>query len=409
MAFAAHERSRSQRHTAATLGILFFMVLVGFGIWAYVARRPVVATVTRRDIAGAVLLEGKVIVPPTAQADVIAPYRAPVAKVYSSVGDHVRKGAVLVELSYPSAQAAYDQARASVKSAEQSLANARREYAGLTTSAQKRLDEARAAERAARSGPRAGTTDTEGEAAVSVREPAADLAQAIASRKEAEEALTQARVTLTANLAPYQQQLEAARTALNEAQSGRKVAMVRAPISGTVTALNAQPGKVIGDDRTPVATIIDLSALQVLAQAKPEQAATLRKGMPVTLAIQELPGQSFTGEVRSLTTETGGPLQGERYLTLIDFKNDQGQIKPGMAAETKVKTGQAHSALVVPNDAVDHDRSGRAVVRVLRGSQAQTQLVEVGLSDGQYTEIKSGLKEGESVEVTPSLLGRRGR
>jgi HlyD family secretion protein len=405
MSLTTHEQPRPQRGTAAAIGILLFLVLVGFGIWAYIARRPEVATVTRHDIAGAVLLNGKVVVPPPAHADVFAPYRAPVAKVYSSVGDHVRDGAVLAELSYPSAQVAYEQARASVKAAETALAGAEKEYSATLNSAQKNLDEARAAERTARVDTTAGASNTETEPAVTVREPAADLAQATATRKEAEEMVTQARAELAANLAPFQQQLEVARTALKEAQSGRKVAMIRAPITGTVMALNVQPGKETGDNRTPVATIVDLSALQVHAQAKPEQATALRRGMPATLTIKELPGQSFTGKLQSITTKAGGPLQGERYVTILAFKNDQGQVKPDMSAAVSVQTGKAHNVLVVPSNAVDHDRGGRPVVKVLRGDTAQTQVVEPGISDGKYTEIKSGLKEGESVEVTPSLLG----
>jgi multidrug efflux pump subunit AcrA (membrane-fusion protein) len=44
------------------------------------------------------------------------------------------------------------------------------------------------------------------------------------------------------------------------------------------------------------------------------------------------------------------------------------------------------------------------VVEVLRGGRWQQMVVEVGLSDGRYTAIRSGLKAGDTVKVTPDLL-----
>jgi len=48
----------------------------------------------------------------------MAPYRAPVAQVYVSVGQRVKAGDVLLELSNPTAQAAYEQARRELKSVQ---------------------------------------------------------------------------------------------------------------------------------------------------------------------------------------------------------------------------------------------------------------------------------------------------
>jgi RND family efflux transporter MFP subunit len=377
-------------------------ILFGVVIWAYVARRPVSATVVRRDIVASVTADGKVVAPPEARADVRAPYRAPVAKVYSSVGDRVRAGAVLVELSYPTAQVAYEQARAAVKSAEEALAATRKTYQTSIDTAKQHLEEARATERRARAGALPAASDQAG--GVSVREPAADLSQATNDRQAAEQALITAQEQRTAALAPYEQQLETARASLREAQAGRKVAMIRAPIRGTVLALNAQPGKEIGDDRTPVATIVDLGKLQVQAALKPDQASALRRDIPVSLTFKELSGQQFTGHVASITTEPGGPLQGERYVAIVAFENDRGLVKPDMNGSAAIQLGETRQALAVPSEAVDKDESARPIVHVLRGGQWQAVVVQPGLSDGRFTEIKSGLKEGETVQVTPDLV-----
>jgi RND family efflux transporter MFP subunit len=436
MTVTAREQQRVRRTTWLGVAAGIAIVLLGLGLWAYVSTRPEMASVGRRDIVASVPLSGEVMAPPLARADVAAPYRAPVARVYASVGDRVRRGDTLVELSFPSAQAAYEQARQAVKAAETAYANERRHDLAPVEAARKRLAEARAAERAARgtavtpapaTPPEAGTTGTPANTTaapssgtagapanpapagpnpgVTIREPAADLQQATANRVAAEQALRQAQEEMQGALAPYAQELEAARTRLQEAQSGRKMALVRAPIRGTILALNAQPGQEIGGDpKTPVATIVDLTALQVQAPMTQEQASSVRPGLPVTLTFDAVPGQSFTGQVSRITTRPAGPLRGQEYVATIDFKNEHGLVKPDMKASASVRTGEARDVLAVPSDAVDQDAAGRPVVSVLRSGTWRQEVVERGLSDGRYTEIRSGLRPGETVRVTPKLF-----
>jgi RND family efflux transporter MFP subunit len=206
-------------------------------------------------------------------------------------------------------------------------------------------------------------------------------------------------------LAPYQQRLEAAQAAFREAQAGRKFAMIRSPIDGTVLALNARPGLVIGDDRqTPVATIVDLDKLQVHAMLNADEASSVRPGTPVTLSFRELPGQPFEGKVTRITTEPAGPLGGQRYVAIIEFQNTQGLVKPGMTASVSVRVAEARNVPAVPSGAVHRDKTGRPVVEVLKNGRWQRVVVEPGLSDGRYTAIRSGLNDGETVKVTPALL-----
>src|SRR2546423_6826687 len=81
--------------------IVFAVIILALGGWAYLATRPHSAIVTQRDIIAMIPLDGEVIAPPSARADVMAPYRAPVDKVKTSVGSKVERGDVLVELSMP--------------------------------------------------------------------------------------------------------------------------------------------------------------------------------------------------------------------------------------------------------------------------------------------------------------------
>jgi RND family efflux transporter MFP subunit len=394
---AVHEGGRVLWAAAALLLLLILAV------WLYTASRPETTTVARRDIVLLLPLSGRVVAPPMARADIGAPYSAPVARVYASVGDRVKQGDVLVELSHPTAQAAYEQARREVQAAEAAYTEARQQSSAAVAAARKELEAARAAEREAR---QAAAPPPAEEGAVTITEPTAAVSSAAATRIAAEQAVLQAEADQAATLAPYRQRLEAARAALREAQSGRREAMIRAPLSGTVLALNARPGQnLTADGKTPVATIVDLSELQVHAPMSAGDADGVRTGAAATIQVRQFPGERFEGKVERITTQPGGPLGvRDRYMAILSFENRQGLVKPDMDTSVSIRLGSAENVLAVPVDAVDRDNSGRPIVRALRDGRWQEVVVDPGLSDGRYTAIREGLKEGETIRVQRRLL-----
>ena len=114
MTDVSRARPQPRGDARVVLGTALLLLLIAFGFWAYANTRPETATVTRRDIVVFLPLDGQVVAPPADRADVMTPYRAPVARVYVSVGDRVKRGDVLVELALANVQTAYDQAREAV-------------------------------------------------------------------------------------------------------------------------------------------------------------------------------------------------------------------------------------------------------------------------------------------------------
>src|ERR1051326_9088244 len=188
---------------------------------------PQPATVTQRDIEGQVVATGQIAVPPSARADLNPPFRATVNKVNRSVGAGVRKGDVLVELAMPSAEAYHEQTKLALKEAETAYANAKQQYGAPVDAAQKQLDAARAAAKAANS-PDTGAASSSG---------MADANQASSDIATAQQALLQAKADMAAQLLPYKQQLEQAREANMQARATEKQGYIRTPIAGTVIAL----------------------------------------------------------------------------------------------------------------------------------------------------------------------------
>lgn len=188
----------------------------------------------------------------------------------------------------------------------------------------------------------------------------------------AQQALRDAQAQRDAGLAPYRQQFDAAREMYQQARSGARIALIKAPISGTVLALNTQPGSEVGTNQnTPIATIVNLDRLQVQAEMTPEQAGAVKPDMPVTVTFKELPGQQFHGKVDSITsrvdTQIAGLVKQQRYVAIISFDNDQGLVKPGTHAIASIQTGAARNVVAVPSDAVQLDSAGHPLVKVRQG------------------------------------------
>jgi multidrug efflux pump subunit AcrA (membrane-fusion protein) len=346
--------------------------------------------VVRRDVVGYELLAGTIYTPPNAEAVVYAPYNAPVERVLTSVGQRVRRGEVLIELSLPDQDASYEQARAAVQAAEAAHASANAQYGGAVREAQRVLRDARATERTIRS-----QTDPGGDASA--------LQEARANREAAEESVRQAQAQFRTDMLTYQQQLDAARATLAAARSGKRQGAVTAPISGTVLELKAQTGQEVGRAQKEVlARIVNLAAIEVKATVAPEQVSLVKPRTPVVILIEGMPDKPFDGsvsEIRTLPAENGVV----RHEATIDFNNDNGDIKPGMRIRAVgVRIGLARDTLAVPSDAIQQDESGKPYVKVLDGANWKVVIVEPGLSDGFYTAVKDGsVKEGDTVQVLP--------
>lgn len=342
------------------------------------------AKVERRDIAGYELLDGKIVTPPSARADVFSPYRAPVDKVHKSAGDPVNRGEVLIQLAIQGMASWGDQAREYVQAAQTAYASAKTKYGAVYSQAKAAYEQARLAEQSARAN----------------MDP--DVQRYTDARIAAEQMLASAKADLDINLLPFKQQLDDANEYLRDAQAGARQGQIRAPITGSVISINAAPGTEVGTDRSkPVATIVNLAQLQVHGGMTAEQATRLKPGTSVTLVFTEIEGKEFDGKIARITTLPREDKADDlAYTAIIEFDNEKAVVKPEMTVRMAgLKTGEKKDVLAVPNSALDKDSSGKPIVRVLEGEKWIPRVVEIGITGLEYTEIKSGLDVGETVQV----------
>jgi HlyD family secretion protein len=182
---------------------------------------------------------------------------------------------------------------------------------------------------------------------------------------------------------------------------------IRAPFDGVIATLNSKEGDPVTSG-TIVATIITKQQLAEISLNEVDL-AKVKVGQKVTLTFDAVSDLSITGEVAEMDN-IGTVNQGVvNYSVKIVFDTQDERIKPGMSVNTTIITDVKQNVLLVPNSAVK-TTGNNSYVEILEGKTAsitnagvvsktlpKQQQVEIGLSNDSYTEILSGLKEGDTV------------
>jgi len=343
------------------------------------------AVVKQQDLTGYRFFDGKLVIPSSAQASAYSPYDTPIVSVMTSNGKYVERGEPIVKLTIPGADQATIQAKANATVANSTLSDQKNLASGPVTAAQQALKDAQAAEKAAQDTVAAGGT--------------ADVPGATQARMDAEAALRQAQLQMQQNLEPAKQLAASSDAQLQEVKADAAQGIVRAPISGTVVSLAAKPG-MNAKSKQELATLIDFSATRVQATVPPELKGVILKGSRVIIAMSGPSAEPLDGRVLSVrVTPPAAGEQSSGYLAEIRFTNPQSMAQPStQVSRVGIKTGHVKNVLVVPVAAV-FTKDGASMVNLQKGSEWIPAKVSTGLSDGNLIEIKSGVAQGDVVQI----------
>jgi multidrug efflux pump subunit AcrA (membrane-fusion protein) len=81
----------------------------------------------------------------------------------------------------------------------------------------------------------------------------------------------------------------------------------------------------------------------------------------------------------------------------LDPPSDGFNLPTGSTAAVDVIAGQARNAVLVPVEALHETSPGNYALFVLENGKPRLRVVDVGIQDTLYAEIKSGLQAGEVV------------
>ena len=312
---------------------------------------PETVIVSRRDISSAVLAMG--IVRPMVGAEVKVGSRISgvVTRLQANIGDRVRAGDVLAELDDTELQVRLEQNLAGLVRAEAERALAQRKVERLRTIQEHDVI------------------------------PVQDLDAAESARQVAE---SQVRLS-EANVALSRIQLSYTR--------------ITAPISGVIASVSTQEGETVAASlASPTfVSMIDLERLEVQAFVDETDIGRIRVGQQAHFTVDTYPGESFSGEVTAIYPKAVIQDNVVNYVVTVRIEDRPGLVlRPEMTAAVTIVLEPRTDVLAVPTSAIGRDRTERFVTVLEQGAVVR-RTVRTGWTQGGWTEIVEGLREGEYV------------
>ncbi|MEZ5302975.1 MAG: HlyD family efflux transporter periplasmic adaptor subunit [Verrucomicrobiales bacterium] len=167
--------------------------------------------------------------------------------------------------------------------------------------------------------------------------------------------------------------------------------------------------------------VAQLNRLLVDTDVSEVDVAKLHAGMEVTLEFDSLPDLAVPGKITyvSPSAELENPKNQQStakvFPITVAFATEDPRVRPGMTAKVRVTISTAQQVLAARLPSLFLE-DGKSVVYVKAGAEFARKEVEVGISDTDVVEIKSGLAEGDQLatrkpfgEDTPASSGGRGR
>jgi RND family efflux transporter MFP subunit len=443
---AARVRAGKNRRRTIIKIIIVVAILAAAGlIWKLSAGKPkesnglVTAAVERRDLVQVISATGSVTAQTGAQVNIGSQITGRIKRLSADVGSKVQAGQVIAELDLPDLEAQVRQSQATLAANQARLSE---ELSGVNLQeiqTRTAIDQARATVSAAKASLNQAQANSENSAANLKRveqlfdkgyiaasevdnaraQAKVDAAQVVSAQeqiKEAEASLAAAQAG-TAQNRIKQQQVATARATVAQSQAGLAYqqaqmdkAFIRTPISGTVLQLAQQEGETIaaGLSAPTVIIVADLSRLQVDAYVDETDIGRVKLGQPAEVTVDAYPDRPFPGRVEKIASSATLQENVVTYDVTIALENPGNLLKPDMTATVNITVEKKEGVLAVPVDAVKQSNQGTTVtVMEQQGKQATYEVapVETGISDEEYTEITSGLQEGQTVVLSGEVPG----
>ncbi len=318
----------------------------------------------------------------------------PLQSVEVKVGQHVKKGQLIATLNPSAAQLTLAEAQASLAVAQSDL-TALEDASSTPTGSAAAGSKATPTTRV--SGPSAGS------GATAAKPTAAQIQQAQVQVDAAQAAVDADQQALAGT------RLYAPATGIIAALAGDSIGQVigtgasgGAGKSAASAAASGTSGTTSGSGSSSgFAELINDSTMVMTVALSENEVSSVKVGQVATVSITALSGVELAGRVSSISplgSDSGGVVT---YNATITVSQSNPKVLPGMSATATIVTSQAQG-VTLPNDAIK-GRGSAATVELVQGGKVTPEPVVVGLQGGSRSQILSGLKSGQEVQVKITL------
>jgi RND family efflux transporter MFP subunit len=208
-----------------------------------------------------------------------------------------------------------------------------------------------------------------------------------------------------------QARVSAAAAAVKAAEVALENTYIRAPFDGTVLTKNADVGEIVApfassaNSKGSVVTLADMTSLEVEADVSESNIQKVAVGQPCEIILDAYPSVRYPAVVKKIVPTADRARATVQVKVAFDSIDDR--VLPEMSARVNFFVNRPDQdtrpdgpVIVVPDDAVT-TRGDDKVVFVIDESYVTLRPVELGRELSEYTEVLSGLEEGEKVVLSP--------
>ena len=217
---------------------------------------------------------------------------------------------------------------------------------------------------------------------------------------------------LTESIQSASESLRSAEISMQNLQDAMNNYTITAPISGTIIEKDAKVGDAVKAGDT-LCIVYDLSYLEMRINVDELQISSISVGQKVQITADAVPDKTYVGTVTRVSMKGASNGGTTTYPVTIRIDDTDG-LRPGMNANAEIVVAEANNALVVPNAAVVRGSYVLVTKDSPSAANADTAMeapegfvyvpVKTGVSDDDYTQIVSGIQEGDTIGYDPSSV-----
>jgi cobalt-zinc-cadmium efflux system membrane fusion protein len=173
------------------------------------------------------------------------------------------------------------------------------------------------------------------------------------------------------------------------------VLVVRSPVTGRVTARNAQPGLLVQPGNAPAPyAVADLSVKWMVANVTEDDSPLFRVGQPIEADVLAYPGRTFHGRISTVGAAVDPT--SHRLMVRCEIADPKDELRPGMLAGFVIRVQAPVESVAIPTTGVVRNGDGTMAAWVTTdGRRFVQRIVTIGLQrDGRY-QIITGLQRGD--------------
>jgi HlyD family secretion protein len=202
--------------------------------------------------------------------------------------------------------------------------------------------------------------------------------------------------TTNVNIQLKQNDYAQKQVAVQKARKSLEDYRLTAPFDGIITSVDYKVGDNLLDDTGSSKSIVlqNQSSIIVTIPLDQVDVVLVSKDMPATISYDAITGQTFDGIIDSIDST---PIESSSVVSYnVEVRMttpEKYTILSGMTTTVTIETMKMENILAVPNLALKTSGSTKMVQK----EDGTSVVVETGVTDGRYTEIISGLSEGDSI------------